>query len=170
MATTSLIRAASIRNSAAKMVSRAWSTHYGGTNWGLFVDIVPNHMAVGSGNRWWMDVLAAGPESRYAKFFDIDWESAGQNLRDKVLLADPGPPLWRSARCRRDYPAGVTKPANSSSAISITFFRFAPTMGDDRRCITHDIRSRPPRPAARRLHQLLERNIIGSPGGVRPTT
>lgn len=40
---------------------------------GLILDIVPNHMAVGAGNRRWMDVLAAGPESRYAKFFDIDW-------------------------------------------------------------------------------------------------
>ena len=27
---------------------------------GLIVDIVPNHMAIGSGNAWWMDVLACG--------------------------------------------------------------------------------------------------------------
>ena len=48
---------------------------------GLIVDIVPNHMAVGSGNRWWMDVLARGRESRYAKYFDIDWNPPNSDLR-----------------------------------------------------------------------------------------
>ena len=41
---------------------------------GLIVDIVPNHMALGHGNAWWWDVLANGAASRYAHFFDIDWE------------------------------------------------------------------------------------------------
>src|SRR5579883_1483338 len=41
---------------------------------GLIVDIVPNHMAAGGmENPWWGDVLAHGRASRYAKFFDIDW-------------------------------------------------------------------------------------------------
>ena len=35
---------------------------------GIIVDIVPNHMAVGSQNPWWMDVLTHGSESRFAKF------------------------------------------------------------------------------------------------------
>ncbi|GLW95774.1 malto-oligosyltrehalose synthase [Actinokineospora globicatena] len=40
----------------------------------LVVDIVPNHMAVEvpSTNKWWWDVLAHGPESRYAGYFDIE--------------------------------------------------------------------------------------------------
>ena len=38
---------------------------------GLIVDIVPNHMAIGSNNPWWMDVLAHGQSSRYAEFFDL---------------------------------------------------------------------------------------------------
>src|SRR6516162_10446669 len=42
---------------------------------GIIVDIVPNHMATGNENDWWMDVLAKGRESRYAKYFDIDWKS-----------------------------------------------------------------------------------------------
>src|SRR5579871_5500308 len=29
----------------------------------LLLDIVPNHMAAGSENRWWMDVLEFGPDS-----------------------------------------------------------------------------------------------------------
>ncbi|WP_026426026.1 malto-oligosyltrehalose synthase [Actinokineospora inagensis] len=39
----------------------------------MVVDIVPNHMAVEvpSANTWWWDVLAHGPASRYAKYFDI---------------------------------------------------------------------------------------------------
>src|ERR1700679_1652255 len=48
---------------------------------GIIVDIVPNHMAIGSGNPWWMDVLAAGRTSRYAKYFDIEWEPANLHLR-----------------------------------------------------------------------------------------
>ncbi|WP_238412736.1 malto-oligosyltrehalose synthase [Saccharothrix deserti] len=44
---------------------------------GFVLDIVPNHMAVGHDdvNAWWWDVLRHGRESRYAKYFDIDWDS-----------------------------------------------------------------------------------------------
>jgi (1->4)-alpha-D-glucan 1-alpha-D-glucosylmutase len=59
---------------------------------GIIVDIVPNHMAIGSGNPWWMDVLAAGRTSRYAKYFDIEWEPANLHLRGKVLLPVLGRP------------------------------------------------------------------------------
>jgi len=43
---------------------------------GLIVDIVPNHVGVGQPeqNRWWWDVLRHGKSSRYASFFDIDWD------------------------------------------------------------------------------------------------
>ena len=42
---------------------------------GQVLDIVPNHMAVaGKSNPWWWDVLEDGPSSRYAKYFDIDWQ------------------------------------------------------------------------------------------------
>jgi malto-oligosyltrehalose synthase len=53
---------------------------------GVVVDIVPNHMATGADNPWWMDVLAAGRTSRYAKYFDIDWKPVDLHLRGKVLL------------------------------------------------------------------------------------
>jgi malto-oligosyltrehalose synthase len=59
---------------------------------GLIVDIVPNHMAVGPGNAWWMDVLAHGRNSRYAKFFDIDWDVDDPRLRGKVFLPILGRP------------------------------------------------------------------------------
>ena len=41
---------------------------------GLILDIVPNHMAVSSKNEWWVDVLEHGQYSRYAHYFDIDWD------------------------------------------------------------------------------------------------
>ncbi len=53
---------------------------------GLVVDIVPNHMGVGTDNAWWQDVLLWGPDSRYAFFFDIDWLSSDAALRGKLLM------------------------------------------------------------------------------------
>jgi (1->4)-alpha-D-glucan 1-alpha-D-glucosylmutase len=59
---------------------------------GLIVDIVPNHMATDAGNFWWMDVLARGRHSQYAKYFDIDWAPPTNELRDRVLLPVLGRP------------------------------------------------------------------------------
>src|SRR6185437_10810707 len=59
-------------------------------NMGHLLDIVPNHMAVSAENPWWMDVLENGHESRYARFFDIDWHPQGPKvaelLNNRVLL------------------------------------------------------------------------------------
>ncbi len=60
---------------------------------GIIVDIVPNHMAVGgTDNEWWLDVLEHGRASRYAGFFDIDWDAEDPALRGKVLLPILGRP------------------------------------------------------------------------------
>lgn len=54
---------------------------------GLLIDVVPNHMGIGTpDNRWWWDVLENGPGSRYAAAFDIDWTPLKRELEDKVLL------------------------------------------------------------------------------------
>lgn len=53
---------------------------------GLLLDIVPNHMAASSENRWWTDVLESGAGSSYAPFFDIDWHSSKKALEKKILL------------------------------------------------------------------------------------
>src|SRR5213594_531528 len=48
---------------------------------------VPNHVGIAdSRNLWWMDVLENGRSSRYAPYFDMDWEPRKFDLRDKVLL------------------------------------------------------------------------------------
>jgi (1->4)-alpha-D-glucan 1-alpha-D-glucosylmutase len=52
---------------------------------GLIADMAPNHMGVGSENPWWQHVLEWGRESRYADWFDIDWESPDLALRGKIL-------------------------------------------------------------------------------------
>ena len=53
----------------------------------IIVDIVPNHMAITDpANRWWWDVLKRGPESRYAAYFDIDWDPSEAKLRHSILI------------------------------------------------------------------------------------
>src|SRR4051794_40441185 len=54
---------------------------------GQVLDVVPNHMAITERrNTWWWDVLENGAASRYAAYFDVDWNSPQARLRDTVLL------------------------------------------------------------------------------------
>jgi (1->4)-alpha-D-glucan 1-alpha-D-glucosylmutase len=55
----------------------------------LFVlaDIVPNHMGVARPevNAAWWDLLRHGPASRFAEWFDVDWDFGGGRVRIPVL-------------------------------------------------------------------------------------
>ncbi|EKE44817.1 putative glycosyl hydrolase [Oceaniovalibus guishaninsula JLT2003] len=42
---------------------------------GIIVDVVPNHTSFTMENPWLRDVLRHGPDSRYARYFDIDWDA-----------------------------------------------------------------------------------------------
>src|SRR4029077_1634831 len=53
---------------------------------GLLLDIVPNHMAACSENRWWMAVLEYGSDSPYASYFDINWRPPIRSMENKILL------------------------------------------------------------------------------------
>jgi (1->4)-alpha-D-glucan 1-alpha-D-glucosylmutase len=53
---------------------------------GQLLDVVANHMAIHRENRWWWDVLENGPASRYASYFDVDWDPPEAKLRNTVLL------------------------------------------------------------------------------------
>jgi (1->4)-alpha-D-glucan 1-alpha-D-glucosylmutase len=54
---------------------------------GLLIDLVPNHMGIAHNNNpRWLDVLADGPASPSAVYFDIDWAPVKQELAGKVLL------------------------------------------------------------------------------------
>lgn len=53
----------------------------------IVIDVVPNHMGIAEGkNLWWQDVLKYGPNSRFAHFFDINWQPEKKELHNKVLL------------------------------------------------------------------------------------
>ena len=60
---------------------------------GLVVDIVPNHMgvAVPAENRAWWDVLQRGQTSRFAGWFDINWQIAAGKILIPVLGDDADP-------------------------------------------------------------------------------
>ncbi len=53
---------------------------------GLLLDFVPNHVAIGHHNPFWLDVLENGPSSIYAHFFDIDWNPIKEELKNQVLV------------------------------------------------------------------------------------
>lgn len=63
--------------------------HQYGMQW--LQDIVPNHMAFHTGNAWLMDVLRQGQTSRYAYYFDIDWQHPAHP--GKLMVPFLGKPL-----------------------------------------------------------------------------
>jgi (1->4)-alpha-D-glucan 1-alpha-D-glucosylmutase len=84
---------------------------------GLIVDTVPNHMGVGHGtNPWWQDVLQNGRTSRYADFFDIDWEPIKPELRNKVLIPILGEPYGE------DLEKGNIKLVFENSRFAVRYF------------------------------------------------
>ena len=85
---------------------------------GQILDIVPNHMGVGTNeNAWWNDVLENGPASRYARYFDIAWRSSPRpELQDKVLLPVLGDPYGDVLE------AGQLELAFADGAFSIHYY------------------------------------------------
>lgn len=57
---------------------------------GLLVDIVPNHLAVSAEGEPFLDVLEKGIESRFARWFDVDWTSGPHPGRIAIPWIDPG--------------------------------------------------------------------------------
>lgn len=58
----------------------------------LILDFVPNHAGVGPHNNYWQDVLAYGPHSPFAPYFDIDWNPIKPELQGRILLPFLGKP------------------------------------------------------------------------------
>jgi (1->4)-alpha-D-glucan 1-alpha-D-glucosylmutase len=95
-----------------------------GREMGLLLDIVPNHMGIGTENIWWMDVLENGPMSPYAQFFDIDWVRS-ERVRNQVLLPILGDHYGRvleAGELRVDY-------ANSRFSLHYYDTRFPVNIG-----------------------------------------
>ena len=54
---------------------------------GLLVDFVPNHMGIEGPFNWrWIDVLENGHESRFASYFDIQWNPPQGWWHDRILV------------------------------------------------------------------------------------
>ena len=84
---------------------------------GQVLDIVPNHMAISSpANSWWADVLENGPSSRYASYFDVDWDPPEARLRNMVLL----PVL--ADHYGRVLDAGELRVVRDGAAFYVTYF------------------------------------------------
>jgi (1->4)-alpha-D-glucan 1-alpha-D-glucosylmutase len=68
----------------------------------LILDVVPNHMGVGYGtNPWWQDLLQNGRASKFANYFDIDWDPLKEELENKVLLPVLGNPYGEELEAGR---------------------------------------------------------------------
>lgn len=77
---------------------------------GLVLDIVPNHMAILPENPWWWDVLENGPASRFARYFDVDWDPPEARHSNVVLVPVLGDHYGRVLENRElclDYAAGA---------------------------------------------------------------
>lgn len=69
---------------------------------GVVVDVVPNHMAADPANRQWADLLAHGPDSAYAEWFDVDWAAQDGRVLLPVL---PGPAAETAEGFVNPYPS-----------------------------------------------------------------
>ena len=84
---------------------------------GQIADIVPNHMALaGRANAWWWDVLENGPASRYADYFDIDWDPPERKLTATVLMPVLGD------RYGRVLEAGELRISRQDGSFIVSYF------------------------------------------------
>lgn len=61
---------------------------------GLIADIVPNHVGLAHGaNPWWRDVLRFGQTSRFAAYFDINWETQPHLVSGVLVFPILGKPF-----------------------------------------------------------------------------
>jgi (1->4)-alpha-D-glucan 1-alpha-D-glucosylmutase len=124
---------------------------------GIIVDIVPNHMAIGNDNPWWMDLLNLGRKSRYARYFDIDWNPSDPAIHGKVLAPVLGRP-YGEALARREIALTYNASADRYEARYFDHvFPIAPDLRADIERRTLDAFD--PRTATGKdqLHALLER-------------
>jgi (1->4)-alpha-D-glucan 1-alpha-D-glucosylmutase len=87
---------------------------------GQILDVVPNHMAIAArGNAWWWDVLENGPSSRYASYFDVDWDPPESRLRNTVLIPVLGEHYGRALE------AGALRLHRDGAIFTITYHEHA---------------------------------------------
>ena len=83
---------------------------------GQLLDIVPNHMAITAENGWWTDVLENGPASRWAGYFDVDWDPPESRMRNRILLPVLGDHYGRVLE------AGELRVERRDGSLVVTYF------------------------------------------------
>src|SRR4051812_35251007 len=146
-----------------------FSHRLGECHLGQVLDIVPNHMAIaGRTNKYRWDVLENGPSSRYANYFDIDWQPLEERLRNKVLVPILGDHYGRVIAekqirvCRKEGELYVEYfdhqlPAAPKSLPSL-LARVAAEIGSDYLAFLSDSLARLPSPTATDRASLLARH------------
>jgi len=125
----------------------------GANQLGQVLDIVPNHMSIAvRENRWWWDVLRYGHRSRYAGYFDVDWNSPEPKLRGKILMPILGDHYGRV------LDSGDLKLVREPDGLVLHYFEHELPI-DPESLTTGELEGEPDRLAAdpEALHQLLER-------------
>jgi len=117
---------------------------------GIIVDIVPNHMAVGGAdNPWWLDVLEKGDASRYARFFDVQFDTPDAELQGKILAPFLGAPY---GEVLQSGDLKLVCDAGGKIAVAYHHHRFPIRPEDQAAAAEFDTYADPDR-----LHELLER-------------
>lgn len=84
---------------------------------GQVLDVVPNHMAIsGRDNVWWWDVLENGQASRYACYFDVEWDPVETRFGGKILLPVLGSHFGRALE------AGEIRLGRAGGRILVRYF------------------------------------------------
>ena len=132
---------------------------------GLLVDMVPNHMGIHPTNSWWVGLLKNGRNSKFAAYFDINWNPANPSLQEKVLLpvlGDHYGAVLHRGELRLVFESGEYLLAYFDhrfpvSAESETAFRLKHLSDTERTTLLTDLNGRPGDPGSfDKLHQFLE--------------
>jgi (1->4)-alpha-D-glucan 1-alpha-D-glucosylmutase len=85
---------------------------------GLLLDMVPNHMGTCSDNIWWRDVLRNGRHSKFANYFDVDWDARSDHKVLLPVLGDRYGEVLRRGELRLDFQDGEICIANFNYPLS----------------------------------------------------
>ena len=92
------------------------------TAWDLCSTSCPITWAsAGAHNPWWWDVLKHGRESRFARYFDIDWDAPDPALRGKVLATRAGRRIRGNPDQGRSPARGSTMAKRSCATSNMSF-------------------------------------------------
>lgn len=152
---------------------------------GQILDLVPNHMGVGSPkNIWWQDVLKNGASSRYAAYFDIDWHGVVKENHGKIplpILGEPYHQILGNKEIRIEEKAGWfffrywehLLPLNLTSATEVLKQAFSPSAVPETASLMNDFKDLADAPTNYRKGEtasLTERlaGVLKSVPGARP--